>query len=64
MQMSSVKQELRFKYKDADKLPQLVEDIKEEIKKACPDAITDGTVSSLFIYLVKNVQHLKWNEMP
>jgi len=38
-----VKQTLRFKYKDADKLPVLLEAIKEEIRLACPTLITDGT---------------------
>ena len=41
--MSSVKQDLRFKFSDADKIPQLLEDIKEEIIKACPDVILDGS---------------------
>ena len=41
--MSSVQQHLRFKFSDADKMPQLMEDIKEEIIKACPDVITDGS---------------------
>jgi len=41
--ISSVEQELRFKYSDAEKIPKLLEDIKEEIKEACPDLITDGS---------------------
>ncbi len=43
IQKSQVKQTLRFEYKDADKLPLLVEDIKEEIKSACPLLISDGS---------------------
>jgi small-conductance mechanosensitive channel len=38
-----VKQTLRFKYKDADKLPALLESIKEEIRESCPALITDGS---------------------
>lgn len=43
IQISNVQQTLRFKYADADKLPQLMEDIKDEIRKACPELIDDGT---------------------
>lgn len=43
VQISSVKQELRFKYSDADKIPKLMEDIKNEIKVACPEVIVDGS---------------------
>jgi small-conductance mechanosensitive channel len=43
IQMSNVKQELRFKYKDADKLPKVLEDIKDEIRKSCPEVIDDGS---------------------
>jgi small-conductance mechanosensitive channel len=38
-----VKQTLRFKYKDADNLPTLLEAIKQEIRLACPALITDGS---------------------
>jgi small-conductance mechanosensitive channel len=38
-----VKQMLRFRYKDADKLPALFNAIKEEIRLACPALITDGS---------------------
>jgi hypothetical protein len=37
----SVKQTLRFKYSDIDKIPGCLEAIKEEVKKACPTVITD-----------------------
>jgi small-conductance mechanosensitive channel len=36
-----VKQTLRFAYKDSNKLPQLVDDIKTEIRASCPSVITD-----------------------
>ena len=42
-QRCSVKQTLRFKYSDIDKLPAVLESIKVEIKKSCPALITDGT---------------------
>lgn len=38
-----VKQTLRIRYEDVDKIPQLEEDILAEIKEACPEAITDGS---------------------
>lgn len=34
---------LRFHYEDAEKLPQVMEDILEEIKQSIPEAITDGS---------------------
>jgi len=42
-QKSQVKQTLRFRYEDADKLPKVLEDIKAEVRSSCPAAITDGT---------------------
>jgi small-conductance mechanosensitive channel len=38
-----VKQTLRFKYEDAERLPALLEDIKSEIRAKCPAVITDGS---------------------
>lgn len=43
IQRSQVKQMLRFEYKDVDKLPEVLEKIKEEIKVACPQLISDGS---------------------
>ena len=40
---SQVKQVLRVKLEDADKIPLLIDRIKHEIKLACPELITDGT---------------------
>lgn len=40
---SQVKQELRISYDDAEKIPTLLQAIKEEIKKDCPKLITDGS---------------------
>jgi small-conductance mechanosensitive channel len=41
--VSQVNQELRFKYTDLDKLPDLLEEIKHEIKKSCKKLIVDGS---------------------
>lgn len=38
-----VKQTLKIKYKDAEKVPGLLDMIKQEIRVACPSLITDGT---------------------
>ena len=38
-----INQTLRFHYDDAEKLPQCLADIMEEIKTSCQDVITDGT---------------------
>jgi hypothetical protein len=43
VQVSSVKQKLRFKYSDAEKLPKVMDDIKEEIRQACHEVIEDGS---------------------
>ena len=43
VQQSAVKQTLRFKYQDIDKIPAILDAIKEEVKKECPDVIVDGT---------------------
>ena len=40
---SQVHQTLRFRLSDAEKLPDAIESIKEEIAKDCPTLITDGT---------------------
>lgn len=41
--MSSVGQELLFQHTNADRIPQFLEDVKNEIKDACPELITDGS---------------------
>jgi small-conductance mechanosensitive channel len=40
---SQVKQTLRFPYGDSEKLPQLLQDVKTEIRSRCPSVITDGS---------------------
>jgi small-conductance mechanosensitive channel len=41
--LSQVKQKLFFSYDDLEKLPQLLLDIKSEIRASCPAVITDGS---------------------
>ena len=43
MKYSGVQQKLQLSYGDIDKIPQLVVDIKEEIKQSCPKVVTDGS---------------------
>mgnify|MGYP000399492630 CR=1 FL=1 len=43
MKRSQVKQTLRFKHVDIDKIPDLVNEIKDEIAASCPKVITDGS---------------------
>lgn len=38
-----IKQTLRFSYKDVDKLSKICEDIKTEIRRTCPELISDGS---------------------
>jgi hypothetical protein len=40
---SQVKQILRIRYDDVDKIPALIEQIKVEIQKACPSVVVDGS---------------------
>mmetsp|Transcript_17898 Transcript_17898/g.41075 ORF Transcript_17898/g.41075 Transcript_17898/m.41075 type:complete len:460 (-) Transcript_17898:161-1540(-) len=43
MKYSGVQQKLLFSYEDIDKIPQLVVDIKDEIRQSCPKVITNGS---------------------
>jgi small-conductance mechanosensitive channel len=43
MEKSRVNQKLRFNYKDLNKLPQVLDDIKTEVAQNCPKLITDGS---------------------
>ena len=43
MKFSQVKQNLRFKYQDLDEIPDLLDEIREEISASCPKVITDGS---------------------
>lgn len=40
---SQVKQVLRFRYSDLDKVPGILEEIKYETRDSCPKLISDGT---------------------
>ena len=40
---SQVKQTIRLRYDDIDKIPKLVDDLKEEVKAACPKLVLDGS---------------------
>jgi small-conductance mechanosensitive channel len=43
--LSNVKQSLSISYGDVDKLPKLIQDIKNEIRNSCPTLIDDGSRS-------------------
>mmetsp|Transcript_18171 Transcript_18171/g.39677 ORF Transcript_18171/g.39677 Transcript_18171/m.39677 type:complete len:149 (-) Transcript_18171:24-470(-) len=43
MKRSQVKEKLRFRYDDIDKIPTLVAAIKKEIKAACPKLVLDNS---------------------
>lgn len=43
VRFSQVSQTLKFKYSDAEKIPELIQVIKNEIYSSCPSLITDGT---------------------
>lgn len=42
---SRVVQNLRFKYEDLEKLPAVLEEIKQEIRLSCPKTVTDGSAA-------------------
>lgn len=42
VKQSRLKQMLRYKYSDIDKLPALFADIKVEVKQSCPKLVTQG----------------------
>jgi small-conductance mechanosensitive channel len=56
---SQVQQTLRFRYQDADIIPDLVEEIREEIKSSCPRLITDGTRPFRVVWTNYNEDHLE-----
>ena len=59
--LSQVKQTLRFKYDDIDKIPRLVNDIKEEVKHDCPKLITDGSRPCRVFWSSFNDDHIEVN---
>lgn len=53
-----VAQTLRFHYEDVDEIPDLLQSIKQEIVKACPHLITDGTRPFRVFWTDINEDHL------
>ena len=51
-------QTLRFKYKDLDKLEEVLRDIKLEIKQACPKTITDGSAAFFAVLEEYKADHI------
>ncbi len=43
MKFSRVRQDLHFLYEDCQKLPEVLADIKHEIRSSCPFAVIDGS---------------------
>lgn len=43
LKYSQVTQTLRFDYKDADKIPSIINEIRKEIRGTCPQVVTDGS---------------------
>lgn len=43
LKFSQVTQTLRFDYKDADKIPSIINEIRREIRESCPRVVTDGS---------------------
>jgi len=56
---SQVKQTLQFSYNDSDKLPQLLQDIKTEIRSSCPTVITDGSRPFRVFWTSYQADHLE-----
>lgn len=56
---SQVKQTLRFRYDDVDKISEIVEEIRKEIKESCPRLITDGSRPFRVFWTNFNEDHLE-----
>ena len=54
-----VKQTLWFKYEDIDKVPAVMEAIKEEIKQSCPELIKDGSRPFRAVWTTFQNDHLE-----
>lgn len=59
IRFSQVKQKLRFHYHDVDKLPDILTEIKQEIKASCPRLISDGTRPFRVFWTNFNEDHLE-----
>ena len=70
VQRSRLVQNLRFKYKDLDKLPAVLEDIKAEIISSCPSVITDGSAGFFAVLEEYRADHIgalvlaNFNDIP
>ena len=59
IRQSQVLQTLRFHYDDADRIPELLEAIKQEIVRSCPRLITDGSRPFRVAWTDFNEDHLQ-----
>lgn len=59
IRQSQVRQVLRFHYDDAEKIPDLLESIKNEIKESCPRLITDNSRPFRVVWTGFNEDHLE-----
>ena len=59
LKISQVKQTLRFHYDDAGKVPEVLEDIREEIQKSCPRLITNNSRPFRVFWTNINEDHLE-----
>lgn len=50
IQISQIKQTLRFRYEDAKKIPKIINDIKAEIIKVCPKIILNEKIRPFRVY--------------
>lgn len=57
--MSQIKQFIRLKYTDLDRIPKLLEDIKKEIIVACPKVISDGSKAFQAILTAYEPDHIQ-----
>jgi len=55
---SRVFQSLRFKYSDLDKLPRVLDDIKDQIRQSCPELIVDGSKPFQAILTAYEADHI------
>jgi small-conductance mechanosensitive channel len=59
LRLCQVAQTLRFDYDDVDKIPEILDSIRSEIKQSCPKVVTDGT-SPFRVFLTNfNEDHME-----
>ena len=59
MKFSQVKQQLYFKYEDVERIPSLVDEIRNEIAATCPEVITDGSREFLVKWVDFGEKHVQ-----